>query len=298
MARARNRHLVELGGDHVRPVEGVALQAQPSDVVDDLAAPGLAGVHPGGKAAIADHFRFVHRHTPGGEQLLQVRALRVERIGSRARTRRDLRRGLRIGVDENHRPAALQHELVDRIQRRLTQVAGVDQQQHVDIGVDLGGVGLQRAEVEELAHRRHDAVGARLTAHRHLQAAGAEFERQAGDQSDQRLLRVGEPKDQLGQVILQELFLFRLEERDDLGLVGRVGADQAEIEQLAGGGDRHALQAIADGPVLGRGKRLWVDRLQPDLVVRQVHVFRQQIAHPVAVVAKLRHVRAELVGEE
>jgi len=54
-------------------------------------------------------------------------------------------------VDEDERTPAAQHELVDRVERRVGQALRVDDHQHADPVRDLGGVARDGAHVEELA---------------------------------------------------------------------------------------------------------------------------------------------------
>ena len=50
--------------------------------------------------------------------------------------------------------------------------------------------------------------------------------------ADRRLLRIAEAMDQARHVVLEELFLVRLEEADDLAAVGRVRAGEAEVQRF------------------------------------------------------------------
>ena len=199
---------------------------------------------------------------------------------------------LRIGIDEDQRVAALQHELVDGVERLVGQVLRMDDHQHVDVVRHLVDVGRDRLHVVELLQLLdHDIGHHRAALHRRHQVA---FERQRRHQPDHRLLREGEAVDQLGQIVFEEALALGLEERDDLLVVGRVGGGEAEIDLLAALVERHALEPEGDGAILGRRERLGIEDLQLDLAVGRGRVFLEHLAHALRIDAVGRHLVAEL----
>ena len=140
-----------------------------------------------------------------------------------------LPRGSRPRVDENQRPAAAQHELVDRVQRRVVEHRGMHDPEHVDVVVDLERRSVQRAHVEELARLLDDHPRLRRLLRLRVEAAA---DRRAREQPDDRLLRVREVVDEPREVVLEERLFRRLglEERDRVGRADAVRAREAEVD--------------------------------------------------------------------
>ena len=172
----RSHHdVAQIGRDHVGAIEIVGLQVEPGDVVE-RPRPAARARHadPLRIAAIAGDRLRRHLEAPGFEQPFEIAgAWRTGRIAL-ARMR-----GLQLGmrIDKDERLAALQDELVDRVERLLRQALRMHQHQHVDIGrdrIDVGGERLDRIELLQLLHHRH-RLGRTAAHHRHHVA----FERQA-----------------------------------------------------------------------------------------------------------------------
>ena len=98
--------------------------------------------------------------------------------------------------------------------------------------------------------------------------------------------------DQLGDVVLEKLFLLGLEEVDDGAAVGRVGAGQAEIERLPGAPNGTADETEFVGAILRLRERLRIDHVQTDLAVGASGKFFQELAHAVRIRLDVR----DLVG--
>ena len=201
-----------------------------------------------------------------------------------------------IGIDEHEQVATAQDELVDRVLRILGKFLRMHEHEHVDVGIDRFDAG--RVEVAHVEGLRELLLDRPRIAHLPRLRIEADAHRQARDKGDRRLLRRGQIMDQLGHVVFEEGFLFRLEERNDRLAVGRVGSGQAEEDGLAAGADRHRLQAVGRGPVLVFGERQRVDDLELDVAVRTRRHLLEQLAHARRIGAQLRQVLRALVGIE
>ena len=105
-----------------------------------------AGIDPARGVAVArDHLRL-HRDAPGLEQPVEI-AVRGMPGGIELAWMHLL--GLRIGIDEDQRLAAPQHELVDGIVRLVRQMLRMRDHQHVDVGRHLVEIGRQILDVVE-----------------------------------------------------------------------------------------------------------------------------------------------------
>ncbi len=196
-----------------------------------------------------------------------------------------------MGIDKDQGLAASQDELVDRIERLVRQVLRMRQHQHVDIGrdrIDIGGERLDRVELLQLLHHGHRLRRA-AAHHRHH----VTFERQGADQADHGLLWNGQVVDELSQIVFEKALALRLEESDDLLVVGRIGRGQPEIDLLALHVERHALQPEGDGAVLDIGEGQGIVDFEADLAVSRCDVLIEQLAHPL----RINAVGGDLVGE-
>ena len=200
---------------------------------------------------------------------------------------------LRIGIDKDQGLAALQHVLVDGELRRVGELLRMHHHQHVDIGRDLVDVGRQSLDIVDLAQLADDRQRLALLA---LQRRGrVNNKRQRAHQPDHRALREGERVDQPRQIVFEKPLALGVEERDDLLVVGRVGAGEAEIDRLALVVERHGLQPIGDGAVLGVGKRLRIVDFEPQLAFGGGDILVEQLAHALGIDAIGRRAVAEPV---
>ena len=126
----------------------------------------------------------------------------------------------------------------------------------LDVLVDRADVGRERAHLHLLVQLR-DAGPARV--HAAGQLVELSIDRQRRDHADGRLLRVAEPMNQARHVVLEKLFLVRLEERDDFAAVGRVRAGETEVQRVVARAQRHGLQAELRGAVFVFRERLGID---------------------------------------
>ncbi len=101
--------------------------------------------------------------------------------------------------------------------------------------------------------------------------------------------------DELRQIVFEEALALRLEERNDLQIVGRVRGGEAEIDLLAALIERHALQAESDGTILDGGEGQRVELLQLDLALGHRRVFLEHLAHALRIDAVGRNLVAELL---
>ena len=98
---------------------------------------------------------------------------------------------------------------------------------------------------------------------------------------------------QPGQIVLEEALPLRREEGDNLLVVGRVGAGQAEIDLLALCVERHGLQAEGDSAVLVVREGLRPIDFKAQLADRRIGVAPEQFAHPLGIDRIGRHRLAE-----
>ena len=141
----------------------------------------------------------------------------------------------------------------------------MDHHQHADVLVDRRRVRRDGADVEQLAHLLHARPAlAHLTRHRVERG----IDRQARQQADDRLLRVAQPVDQARDVVLEKLFLVRLEETDDLATIGRVRAGEPEVQLLAVRADGHRGESEPGRAILVLAEGLRIDDGELDLAIR------------------------------
>src|ERR1051326_4764276 len=92
---------------------------QPNGIARDWIARVARKLHALGERFVGDDLAVVERHAPGLEQLRQVR--HGGSAGARVEAAAGLRQ-LRIGIDEDERASAAEHELVDGIKLRRAQI--------------------------------------------------------------------------------------------------------------------------------------------------------------------------------
>jgi hypothetical protein len=125
--------------------------------------------------------------------------------------------------------------------------------------------GIERAYFEQLTHLFGDHPGlAGLARHR----VELSLERQAAQQADHRLLRVGQRGYELGQVVFEEGLLGRIQERDDVVVTHAVGAGHAQVNRVGAVADVDGPQAEAAGPVFLFGEGQRIDDLQDQFSLR------------------------------
>ena len=88
---------------------------------------------------------------------------------------------------------------------------------------------------------------------------------------------------QPGQIVFEKALPLRREEGDDLLVVGRVGAGQAEIDLLALRIERHGLQPEGDGAVLVIREGLRLIDFQAQLAGGRIGIAAEQFAHPLGI---------------
>ncbi len=208
-----------------------------------------------GPRLIADDFFRIELNAPRSQQGPQLRGLvgrhaghRVARIGARLI-------GLGDRIHERQNVSAAQRELVDRELQRRRQALRMNQHQHADIGIDPGGRGLQRPQIEQLFRL---GVGNPGLAHLLRLLVEPDTHGKAGEPGDDGLLRIRELVDQLDDVVFQELRLGRIEEFDRLVAVGGIRAREAEIQGVAVA-ERISAHAQLGGTVFLFGGGLWID---------------------------------------
>ena len=100
--------------------------------------------------------------------------------------------------------------------------------------------------------------------------------------------------DELGQVVFEKALALRLEEGDDLLVVGRVGGGEAKIDLLAFRIERHPLKPECDRAVLDIGEGLRVVDFEPDLAAGCGDILVEQLADALGIDA----VGRDLVGRD
>ncbi len=154
------------------------------------------------------------------------------------------------------------------------------QHQHVDVIGNRLAVLRQHPHLELLPQLVDDQPGG-LHAQAHATGKTA-VDRRAGEDTDDQPLGMGELVDELGQVVFEKAFPFRLEEGNGLAVAIQL-ADQAEIEVFRTVAERNSLQAEADRVILGLGEGFGIDLLQAELVAGQGDIFVEQTGDPVGV---------------
>ena len=245
---------------------------------------------------VADELVVGELDAPGGEQLVELRAFRHQGTARLAPLVAEGGADLREGVDHDHRAAAPEHELVDRIAHLGRKLGRMHEQQHVDILADRRCLQIDRLQLEDRAQLRHDRPLLWPPPAEGQQRRDVLVHLVRGDQADLRLPRLAQIVDQPRQVVFEEGFLAALEEGDHLAVVDRVGADQAEVEVLVDR-DRDRAEAVADRVVLLVGEGLGIDHLEPDLALGDQRVLLQHLAHPLAVALELRGLVGDALGE-
>jgi hypothetical protein len=270
-------------------IEVVGLECQPADIIDGFDIGRAAGVDALCVGAIRrDHFRHQAK-APRGKQAIDAAVIRH---AGRIELTRMKPLGFRIGIDEHQGSPALEHELIDGVERLIGKLLRMHQHQHVDIARNRVEIGAERFDGVELLHLfEHDVRHQRATLHRRHQVA---FEWQLRGETNDRLVRIGKAGDELRQVIFEESLAIRLKERDDRLVVSRIGAGEAEINLLAALIERHALEAEGDGAILDRRERLRIENIEHDLAFGQRRVFAQHLAHAIGKDAVTRDFAAEL----
>ncbi len=241
----------------------------------------------------------------GDDDDRHVRRARVERLEDlhaadlrhHHRVARVALRPILLGqrIDEHHRLASAQHELIDRVQRLRWQILGMDHEQGVDLGRDRRRRAFELPHVEQLLQ----LADARPWRRRRRIGAGRRpaVDGEIADEADHALLRVRERVDELADLVLERVLAVRVQEGDGHLVVHRIGADQAEIARVARRVQGQLLDAVADRLILRFGERLGLDHLQLELAAGLGGVFLQQVAHALAVVEVLRQ-GLELLGGE
>src|SRR5208282_3211131 len=102
----------------------------------------------------------------------------------------------------------------------------------VEIFVDLIGIFAKLAHRELVAHLGEDGPGRGRALSHHRIAEGTRHGKRA-DKPDYFLLWILEPGDEMRHVIFEEALAIRLEEGDNLLVVGAIGAGKAEIDLIA-----------------------------------------------------------------
>ena len=108
--------------------------------------------------------------------------------------------------------------------------------------------------------------------------------RQTADHTDLPFFRIGEVVDQLGKIIFQRGFTLVLEKCNDLLVVNRISAHQAEVRIVSGGIDGNSLQTTGYRMIFGFGERLGFYNIQFDHATGLRCIFPQEISNPVTVV--------------
>ena len=155
----------------------------------------------------------------------------------------------------------------------------------------------QRLDFEEIADLLHDHLrrqGALAAHHRHR--VHATVERQTADEADDALLGVGQCVDELGDVVFQERFAVRREECNGGVIVGGVGANEAEVANLAFLVEAHAPQSGGHRAVLGVRKGFGIENGHVELAARHVAILLQQCAHALEIATVVGCCLTELFG--
>ena len=168
----------------------------------------------------------------------------------------------------------------------------MDDHQDIDLLLDLIGVGVDGLDLEQLL-QLVDHLPRPSPAHPRQRRAGIAAHGKGRHQPDHRPLGVGEVVYQLGQVVFEEAFAGRREERDGFLIVGAVGPGEAEIDHLSGLIQGDALDAEGHRGVLGVRERRRVGDLEPDLAAGERRIFAEQVAHPGGIFGQPRQLLAE-----
>ena len=154
---------LKVGRDRVLAVELTRRQMEPDWVDRHRIARIVRGLHALRQIQIADDFVGVEANAPGLEQPRQRRRCRPghRRIAAAARLRQ-----FGIGIDEDERASARQHELVDGIVLRVAQRARLHDHQHIGVSRDALEIGREHFSVVGLRKLLVDRIGSRCALHR------------------------------------------------------------------------------------------------------------------------------------
>ena len=243
-------------------------------------------------ASVQHHLVGVVVDAPGGEQ---PRQRRLVVVGYAVGVDEGCIVHLGQGIDEHQQAAAAEYILVQRIERFVAQVLGMDQDHHLDRRVDhLQAACVDHPHIEQLAHLPHDRPG--LFADQRIAV-----DRQARHHADHRAGAAAEFIHELGHVVFEEGLAGRIEIRQGQRVVhrrvGQAPAHQAKEHALAVAAAGHGVQAGAFGGVLVVGIRHRVDHPQADASVAARGNLAQHFAHALLVAAQLRQVARGVVGE-
>ena len=254
----------------------------------------FALAHGGAIAHVSDHGINVITDAPGAEELLHV-ALRIDHRRGLAHHRVLLllltkvlgHHALRI--DKGDQLVTTQHILVEREQRGVFDVRGMDHDQHLDVCINLVSghrhfthfiVHLQLLDqcprwllVLLLLHHRHHAAAAH----------GGERAHHAND----GLVLFGHLLDGACDVILQLGFISRVQEGEHFLLVEALNG-QAEVELVAVAVGRHALDRVRRGLVFLVGVRVGGELFHHQFATTGLAEFIEQILRGARVVAQHR----------
>ena len=228
-----------IGGVHLIPGEGEDGRHRFDRAV--------AAAHPGAELAVGDQF-------VGGEFDSPARQELAERGAGRLHVRL-VHPGEREGIEEGQQPPAAQHELIERVERRIAELAGMNRQHHIDVGGNLigGGGNLHHIEVPLEFGDDPPRRLRRLTLlhHHDLRRVVAAHDRQCAQNSELYLFRRGHFSDGAGEVIFKLCFVFRVEEREHSRLAAGTHRD-AEVDWFAGAEcvERLAGDAVEHGGIL------------------------------------------------
>jgi hypothetical protein len=136
----------------------------------------------------------------------------------------------------------------------------MDDPQDVDVVRDALHISGEWADLEKLPDGLDQRPALRVLVGDLTGAA----DRQRADETNDLLGRIGEPVDQLRQVVFEEVFPVDRKISDQVDIVRAVGTDEAEIAQVAGLVVGDAAEAESDGLILSRCKGGGIQKLEAD----------------------------------
>ena len=282
--------VVQAVGYDVLRIRGGFVEAQQSKVAH---RPGTqTRAHAERVSIVRHHFAVRKLHTPTAQQRLQVGCAALGHGGGIHRGRRHVDFGK--GVEEDQRPPAAEHELVDGIQRFGFKVSRMHQPEHIDVFVYFGEPRGNRAHLEELSS---------LTVHDpglgHALGLGVESRGHGnpGMHTHNDLVGTGEAEDQPRQFVLEKPFPVRIENLDDFPVADAVGGGKPEVKCLPDP-EADRLQAELCRLVFLLGERHRIDDVQHQVAARGPLEFLEHFANPAGVVPERRDIGGLAIGEE
>ena len=261
--------IVRLGGEHVVLVHRFLGELERGGLAAPAGAPDV--VH------VGHDFRGVESHAPRLQQLVERRtARRPELPAARLIEHRER-------IEKRDELAAAQHELINRVLRRVGDPFRMNQHQHLHLVGDFVRGHLDRLHRVVVLHLRDECprLLPALPHPHHHRVRRLSVDRQRAHHADHRLFRRRHARDGAGEIVFQQPLAVGREKSERLFLVEHRHA-HAEIHALAVG-RRLAFDAVELCRILGVRIRLGIELLDFDVSVRRLPVFAEQVFHALRV---------------